>query len=639
MLEVCLLGSPEIKGNGHTLSVPRRQARALFYRLASRMDIVPREQLCFLFWPDLPECKARRNLSHLLTHVRGALPDRTILMTEDDNVWLDPKRVWSDTAVFAQLEEKSVSLIRQPQAIQQLIDLYRDSFLAGFSLPRNVEFEAWIRREQQVWERLYLAGLSTLVKAWTAQGAYETAIQCAERYLATNGLDEGVHNRLMALYAANGNRAAALGQFERCTAVLEQELGVHPLPETRAIYETIRKGHLPTDYIVAEQAWKILPYPHTPLVGRERPLQQLEQAFRCAQLGRGSVVLVSGEPGIGKSRLLHDFVTGLAGRATVLVGTGCSGARNLFYQPIVQALSPVINDVYATFKGELIWLAEATCLWPELRLSFSDLPQPTMGKSEAVRLRLFESLYRIILDMSHQTPCVVLCLDDLHWMDGVTLEWLVYLGHRLRGMRLLVLGSYCCDEAEVMVDLNHNLARLDVLTEISLSGLNETAVYQLLHHLSGSTPSMDTITYLNQLTGGNPFLLLEIIQSLQETDHDLANLPRRLGYLSLSSAICEAIANRLAHLSLVARQILEASAILPPYFVFDQIHQLAGRREMETMDGLEELVHRQLLLQEDVHYRFRYALTQQAVLESLNPVRYQLLCRRADRFGIATPVN
>ncbi len=634
MLEICLLGFPEIRGDGRSLTIPRRQARALLYRLASRLESIPREQLCFLFWPDVPESSARRNLSHLLTHVRRALPDRAMLLTEDDCVGLDPALAWSDTAVFTQLETTAMPNL-QVQTRQQIVDLYRGPFLASFSLPGRAEYEAWLTWERQVWERLYLESLLALVKEWTVQGAYDVAIHCAERYLATNSLAEEVHNHLIALYAASGDRAAALRQFEQCVMVLERELGVRPLPETRATYETVLEGSLPAAYVTAKQKWMTLPCLDVPSVGREGSLRQLEQAYLRAQSGQGTVALISGEPGIGKSRLLQDFRAQISEQATVLLtGVGHIGGHRLSYQPIVQALSPIINEVYATFDGEPIWLTEASRLWPELHVLLSDMPQPMPGKSDEIHLCLFESLCRLILSMSRRSPCLVLCLDDLHWMDAATLDWLVYLGHRLQGARVLVLGSYRCDEAAVVLELRHGLARLNILTEMTLAGLDETAVYQLLHHLIGSVPNQDRLAVrLHQITGGNPFFLLETVQALRESGHTLAELPS-LENLPLSDSMREAVAARLAHLSPVGRQILEASTVLSPDFGFDRMRQVAGRHEMETMDGLDELVARQLLIQKDRRYRFRHDLIQRIVLESLNPVRHQLLRQRTKRFGI-----
>jgi len=243
-LQIYLLGSPAVAWAGQPLAVPRRQVRALLYRLAAHLQPVPREHLCFLFWPDTPECLCHRQLSHLLTHLRLALPAPEVLLDTDDHVGLDPHRVWSDAAAFLRLRATPEPQ-RRTMALQQALDLYRGPFLIGFSLPNSPEFESWAAMERQSWERLYLETPMSMIEEQTARGAYDDAIAYAQRYLATDDLAEEVHSRLMVLYAATGNRCAALRQFERCVAVLERELGISPQPETRAIHQAIMEGRSP----------------------------------------------------------------------------------------------------------------------------------------------------------------------------------------------------------------------------------------------------------------------------------------------------------------------------------------------------------------------------------------------------------
>ncbi|NOZ30064.1 MAG: tetratricopeptide repeat protein [Chloroflexi bacterium] len=652
-LKVYLLGPPKVLWGGDLLTVPRRQTRALLYRLAAHLQPVSRQRLCFLFWPNVPESSARRNLTHLLTHLRRALPDPEILQTSEDFVALDPRRVWSDTASF---ERWRVALPREPQplrevedleALQRAVELYGGPFLADFSLPANPEFEMWAAQERRSWERIYLEALEALLEGWTARGEYDAAIACARRYLETDELAEDVHRRLMALYAAVGDRGAALRQFERCVAVLERELGVSPLPETRAIYQEILDGHPPPlQRPVVSPAWTTLPSLEVPLMGRDEAWQLLEQAYARARAGHGGVVLISGEAGIGKSRLMQDFATRLQGQALVLVGTGHFGARTTPYQPLVEALRPVLSDgkrgrgdggsSSASIPSLLhtvspVWLAEASRLLPELQERIPDLPRLLPSEPEEARPRLFEALCRIVLGLADGPRPVLLCLDDLHWADSATLDWLAYLACRIHGRRLLILGAYRCEEADALGGLRHSLARAGRLSELGLTGLDAETVLRLLRHLVGPIPGDEALARrLQQATGGNPFYLLETVRALLEANQPLADLTH-LENFPLSDPVRQALEARLSHLSPRARQILEAGAILGTSFDFDLVRLTAGRGELETLDGLDELVARQLLVEEASGYRFQHDLTRRAVEVGLSPVRRQLLHRRAGR--------
>lgn len=629
-LQIYLLGPPAVAWAGRSLAISRRQARAMLYCLATRLQPVPRERLCFLFWPDTHESTARRNLSRLLTHLRRALPAPDVLVTSDDHVGLDPRCTWSDTAAFERLCAAQKSH-RRTETLRQAADLYRGPFLAGFSLPDCHEFEAWATLERQTWERLYLEALAALIAEQTATGDYTAAIACARRYLATDDLAEDIHRRLIELYAATGDRSAALRQFEYCVTVLERELGVSPLPETQAIYRAVLEGRPPPSVAPKTKlGWTTLPGLDVPLVGRGDALRRLERAYARANSGHGGMILISGEPGIGKSRLMQDFAARLRGRALVLAGAGHADAQTMPYQPIVEALRPALSVQSSPFDVQPSWLAEASRLLPELRALYPDLSPPMSTAPDQARARLFEALCQLTLGLAAGLHLLLLCLDDLHWADSATLDWLVYLGRRFRDCRLLVVGTYRSEEAGAVAELRQGLTRQGVLSELKLVGLDEAAVLQILRHLGGSVPGdEDLAARLRQVTGGNPFFLLETLRSLVESGwrpEDLVSLED----FPLPDTVLGAVEARVERLGAQARQVLEAGAILGQTFVFDLVHLTAGRREMETMDGLDELVARQLLAeQEEMGYRFRHEVIRAAVYHDLSYWRRRLLHRRA----------
>src|SRR5262245_2827703 len=230
-LQIALLGAPEVTWAGAARPIPRRQTRALLYRLAAEPRVVPRAQLGLHFWPDLPDASARRNVTHLLTLLRRALPRSDLLLSDGEAVGLNPQAVWSDTTAFARLIG-TVDRQRRPAALTEALDLYRGPFLDGFALPDCPEFEVWLDLERSAWERRVDDVLTAVVEAATVARDYAAAIATARRALARDELAEAMHRRLIALYAAVGDRVAAVRQYERCALVLERELGVAPLPET-----------------------------------------------------------------------------------------------------------------------------------------------------------------------------------------------------------------------------------------------------------------------------------------------------------------------------------------------------------------------------------------------------------------------
>ena len=334
LLSIDLLGSPRIIWQEQPLVLPRRQLRALLYRLAAAAEPLAREQLCFLLWPDSPEAAARRNLVVLLNHLRRALPREDVVLTTTDAVGLDRSIAGCDALELAEaLTEATAagSLERLATAVER----WRGPFLDGFTLPDAGEFEAWLLRERESWQRRYLDALTTLIQGFTTQGAYPAAIAAAHRYLEADETAESVHRQLIALYALTGDRATALRQYERCSVVLDRELGVEPDSETRAVYKAIRDARTlspakpprlpagaaaedtapPAEGTASARAAEpavppvppaarpqpaALPAPATPLLGRDTALS----LARTALLEQGVRLLtVSGPGGTGKTRL------------------------------------------------------------------------------------------------------------------------------------------------------------------------------------------------------------------------------------------------------------------------------------------------------------------------------------------------
>jgi DNA-binding SARP family transcriptional activator len=243
-LSVYMLGSPRVEWQGHILSIARCQVRALLYRLATDPQPIQRSRLCFLFWPDLRESTARINLSRLVNLLHLALPIPNSLVAFDDQIGLDSQYTWSDVLSFDRfcrnLESHTPTI---PQF--EFINLYRGAFLDGFYLSGSIEYEAWVEQERQRTQHAFLCAIAVLIEQSINSGDYPTAIACASRYLAIDEFAEDIHRQLIQLYAVNGQRGAALRQYEYCATLLRNEYGTDPLPETRAVYQAIVQRRYP----------------------------------------------------------------------------------------------------------------------------------------------------------------------------------------------------------------------------------------------------------------------------------------------------------------------------------------------------------------------------------------------------------
>lgn len=311
-LTLCLLGAFQAAVNGEPITAfATDKSRALLAYLAVEMDRPHRrDTLAGLLWPDQPERKARHNLRQALSHLRQAIADQDdaaqpILLVSRDAIQFNPYcDHWLDATAFANLVETSrahrhrrVETCRICVArLEEAVALYQGGFLEQFFLGDSPLFEEWALLHRERLHQQVVEALSCLVDHYQPRVEFAQAGRYARRQLALEPWREEAHRTLMRLLALQGQRSAALAQYETCRQVLDGELGVEPAQETRVLYERIRAGEaLP----FSPPAHRLPPSP-TPFVGRQEGLADLGALLADPDC---RLLTLVGPGGIGKTRL------------------------------------------------------------------------------------------------------------------------------------------------------------------------------------------------------------------------------------------------------------------------------------------------------------------------------------------------
>jgi DNA-binding SARP family transcriptional activator len=654
VLRLRLLGPANIAAGdpAEPVEVATQKGAALVFYLAARPEQpVTRTRLIALLWQDSDEQEGRNSLSTALSRVRRSLPSVPIAPVGDSLVWRpDPADlVWTDIAVFQELTRPTATR----DQLDTAVELWRGPFLEGFDLRDCSDWDEWLELERAAWQQRMLDVLERVAEAHAGEGDWSGALAHARRALAIDPLQERFHRLVMRLYERAGDRAAALSHYRFARQTLEQELGVQPDPRTQRLYRdilaatgetSVEEGGRPTnpgsptreDTDRAAQR-----QPAFPLVGRQAPLAQLLAAAEEAAAGRGKLVAIDGEEGIGKSRLVEEMLWLLDGqpardllparRWTVLLGACHASERGLPYHPFVDLLSAAVAGFSANVALPDVWLAEVARLVPDLVEQRPDLPTPARLDPQQEARRLFEGAARFFGALP--TPGL-LVIEDLHWADEGSLRMLDYLAHHdaLRST-LLVTTVRSEDVDQHLLDMLRGLERQRLLERLELGPLPVEATVQLLREVVH-----DDVRQLGQQlhaeTEGNPLFAVETIRSLLESGELQLGVASRGGPTPLPESVQAAIRARLARLDPDAHEFARAAAVLGGDVDFDHARGVAGQDEERALAALERLLSSHLLreLVGDVGealYTFSHDKVRQVVYDDLSGARRRVQHRRA----------
>jgi DNA-binding SARP family transcriptional activator/alpha-beta hydrolase superfamily lysophospholipase len=576
---------------GLPLTLPTRKAQALLAYLVLRPDPpAHRDSLAALLWPDRTDDQARASLRHAVYELRRALAGSSgVLKTEGDTVAVDAGLVDLDVAAFTRLLAEDT-----PEALRQAAALYRGELLAGFGVSEE-PWEAWLRQERERLREQVGEGLARLLAHQRKAYQLEAAVRTAAQLLALDPLQEPVHRTLMRLQGQLGQRGAALRQYQHCVSVLRSELGVEPEAETRQLYQEILQQRTAIRAAPAGRRPRVPKVPETrlaetPLIGRDAEAAQLREALDRAAGERGGLLVLLGEAGVGKSRLVEELIAHARRRdARVLLGRAYESDQILLFGPVVDALRTgrVAEDPEVLDALCPAWRPELARLLPEVAAPGAP-PQPARVDYR----RLFEMLAQLVAHLAARDT-LLLVLEDLHWADELTVRLLAFLARRASGERVLLLVTAREEElpdAPMLRRTLEDLGRTGLLTSVGLGPLSRRDTLALVGRLTppGAAARSERLgERVWAVSEGNPLVAVEMMREVQErAPAEGLTLPRRAR---------EVIGRRLERLAGGARSLLTVAALIGREFDFALLRQACELGDEAAAQGVEELVRRRVL--------------------------------------------
>ena len=502
---------------------------------------------------------------------------------------------------------------------------------------------AFARFEAARLEESRLLAVEGLAAAELARGCPAVALDLLEPHVAAHPLREAAWGQLMVALYRLGRQGEALRAYQQLRRVLADELGLDPNPELKKLEAQILAQSpellLPPDVATGPGATSPSFRPgQTPLVERDIELGELRAALNEARSGRGALVMLAGEPGIGKTRLTEELGAE-AGRKNVRVLLGrCYEAEGT---PPYVAIAEVFEEAMAKAPNPAAFRAalgddagEIARLVPRLRRVFRDIPPALDLPPEQERHYLFNSIRDTMMRTAERIPLLVV-LEDLQWADEATLLLLEHLSEDLGAMAVLVVGTYRDVELPARPFLARTLDELlrrRRLRRISLRRLPEHGVASMLQALSGHEPPPAVTGAVHAETDGNPFFMEEVYRHLVEEgrlldDEGQFRADLTIADLDVPENVRLVIGRRLDRLSADAHRALGAAAVIGRFFSFEILEALGDLSSEALLDIVEECERARLILTaadggtSGTRYLFTHELVRQTILAGLSTTR------------------
>ncbi len=602
-LEIRLLGVVDVILDGRRLRAFNSLRLQRFLGLiALRRDPQHRSRLAFELWPDSDERQARTNLRKLLHDLRHSLPDIGEFV-EIDN----------ETVRWIPTGPSEVDVLRFHDAMTTGDLELAARLYSGDLLPAC--YDDWVLDERAKLRAEAYGALVRLTGEAAEHDDHKATIRHAQRVIELEPTDEAAIRIQMEAYLALGDRLAALRCYHRYTEVLERDLAVPPGKEIKAVYQQLRSDTLTHDEVQGNDLSHVT---GSPFIGRGLEWNQLIQAWNTARESCAHLLLVTGEPGIGKSRLALELGHHVRAEGHVVASARAyEAAGRLPWGPVVDLLrSDALRGHVDTLDS--VWRAELARLLPELL----DTPQPS-GPSQsgdlAQRHRLFDAVSRAIVVGDRPR---LLIIDDLQWCDAETIELIGYVVRAGQTAPVLIVGTVRSEEIpqnHPLVGLVDALGHDQAVTTVPLDRLDQAATAMLAARLRAEeTINPKLAARLWSETEGNPLFVIETLRAGISSDGRQAMLTPTM------RAVLHA---RLSQLTDGAQRLVEVAAVIGRPFSVSLMVSATGIDEHKLVDYIDELWRRRIIRDHGLTYDFSHDKLRAVALEMLSPARRRQLHR------------
>lgn len=635
MIYIQLFGPPTIKDDGQVLEIKRRTTRALLFYISASQKTVSRDTLVELFWPDKPFDKARHTLADNLSKLGAELKDKTILQINSAYISLNHDAVNVDWLDFCEL---MTQVNRTPGAFEPnqtlSANLYQKmsaavllwnsrELIENDEVSLSSELDSWLADLRYECASFLKRVLPRLAQHETLTGNHNLAIHWLGLARSFDEYDENINKALIEAYIQANRHSEARTLFQQVKDLYSYDSD----EEIPASLKSLEARMNPSQAPVSEEqqsSWRVPTGLSFPFIGQKKALADINQAFQ-----RSGGVIVFGEGGSGKTRLVYEFCRLYAANKRLLV-TSCQPLEtNMPFAPWISMLRTSVSTGEWK-KLDENWASALTLLLPELSKVRKDIRSSPPGRSELPRTVLLEASYQLLRSLAQKGE-VVIFMDDAHWADESSLALVSYLLQKSffgPGRNLLILAART---EQTSVLLNNFLLSTHPapLQRVETQFFNLEELADLCYFIFSRNVTLPFLEKLLADTGGNAFFANQILHALVEENPGMDF--ETVEALPMPAAIKEAIQRKYNALSHSAQEVIGTAAVMGREFQFQLLEAASSISTEDFMLALEELEQARIIQpvgEGEIVFSFKHEKLREGLLQLLNLNRRRLLHRR-----------
>lgn len=602
-IKLKLFGVPKIILNDESVEFPFKKAEAIFFYLAIQKRVT-RDELVNLFWSELKEEVAKKNLRNALYQIKKTLgeevlhtPKRSIVeLSENVEMLLDVSRL---------LDENN-------------LELYTGPFLQGYMVKNAENFEDWIMNYREFCRERFTEMAYDQVEEGSTDNLNDL-IHTMQIVIKVDPYDERAYRLIMQAYADSGHTNKAFKIFQSLKTLLNEDLGVEPDVETKRVFERLAMQREDE----ADQA-----KPSTEIFGRKYEMKQLQKTVQNFKNNmRYKSILIEGEAGIGKTTLKQHFTEQLGRDEFKIIQTVCYQSESRFYLKPWHVVMEQLLDI-STKEGiqwPTSWKRELVRVFPSFAATFNE-EMVENELSQSLQVHLLEDIIQGLFDMLSDKGQIILIVDDIQWMDEMSLSILTNILLQYGSEKILFIGLTRSGASNKVRRMKATLLGSGNVDLVYLSRFSLTDLKGFMEKVEPEFTDDAIIKNIFEQTEGNPFFVKEYVYALKNSED-----------VNMTPAMRSIIEGRFNDLSEESAKLLDLAACFTDKIEFEAIGAVSGKDDLLLLECFEELHVKNILIEgeEQGQYVFSHHKLREYIYDNMSVTKRKILnLKIADWFVI-----